>query len=421
MGTTKKCPYCGQEIDVKSKFCVFCGAKQEMTPDSPQGITYETGVAYSPDNIGASLFKSCFWEQITKHYCDFKGNVGKMTFKVCYHYYFLIVFLTVGVFEVVPLLGILCWVLLLGLIAPFLGLHARRLHDIGREGTWKELFSWNFFDLMRKDGVTHDSKKWKVKDTIITIAMAVVSLVLLFAPIHLKGKNDYEEPLSVSTNTTSGDDSPQKRNVVEYKYIIDEELSAKIEKQVIEDYKTQAIYDRTTSDFDEAERAALVAEDTYGYLCVDGDFFYQSQDLDLEQINVKAHARLLDKENAHVFITLYSEPQPSLVLVMLRDVKTGNWLVDDIKDVDNQYSVKEELLECAKEMQEIKWVDVDVSDLWIRYAPSAGSEALKSFDGKIIHPNKGAKFEYLGESGDFYKIRYDDKELWVSKRYTHIE
>lgn len=213
MGTTKKCPYCGQEIDVKSKFCVFCGAKQEVTPDSPQGITYETGVANFPDNTGASLFKSCFWEQITKHYCDFKGSVDRKTFWIWYLYYSLILFVINGFSLFAPVLGILLMIVSSGLLLPLLGLYVRRLRDIGKKWTWifivfiglisiilvpllPQFFSlpigkivfvlissigliW-FYVLMALKGKTHNPNKWTVKDTIITVMMVVGGFGLFY-------------------------------------------------------------------------------------------------------------------------------------------------------------------------------------------------------------------------------------------------
>lgn len=569
METTKRCPYCGQEIIAKSKFCVHCGAKQEVTPDSSQGITYETGVANSPDNTGASLFKSCFWEQITKHYCDFKGRVDRKTFWIWYLYYSLIMFVINGFSIYVPLLGLALMVVLwFGLLLPFLGLTVRRFRDIGKKWTWFFVILipivgpiW-YLVLMAEKGVLKNNNQWTVKDTIITIVMSIVGLGLFFMPSSSRSEGGYEEVLFSGHNKdldeaelkfqfglinfiarnepfsnymdsdlksiyemvrekekeygvsceclnlirqmeseyktidvtdcyfmednqalvvgeTSFNNYPNgevtmmlkyerenspfanhnsiikvlvsdvysekddmllsdcmidwlvsepylhndnfNKDGFTYNYIIDKDLSAKIEKQVVEDYKTQTIYNCTTPDFEAAEDAALAAEDFFGYLCVDLDYFYQSQDLELDQLNVKAQAKLLNKDNAHVFVTLYSENKPSLVLVMLRDDKTGKWLVDDIKDTDNNYSVKEGLLDCANEYLEMLFVVIDVSDLRLRLAPSLEAETLKLPDGTNKHPNKGDKFEYLGELTGFYKIRYNGETVWVSKDYTHVE
>lgn len=59
--------------------------------------------------------------------------------------------------------------------------------------------------------------------------------------------------------------------------------------------------------------------------------------------------------------------------------------------------------------------------LRLRLGPSTSADTFKWGDGSNRHPNVGEKFKYLGESGDFYKIDYKGHELWVSKKYTHLE
>ena len=67
------------------------------------------------------------------------------------------------------------------------------------------------------------------------------------------------------------------------------------------------------------------------------------------------------------------------------------------------------------------YVVIDGSELRLRLGPSTSADTFKWGDGSNRHPNVGEKFKYLGESGDFYKIDYKGHELWVSKRYTHLE
>lgn len=66
-------------------------------------------------------------------------------------------------------------------------------------------------------------------------------------------------------------------------------------------------------------------------------------------------------------------------------------------------------------------VVIDGTELRLRLGPSTNADTFKWGDGSNRHPNKGEKYRYLGESGDFYKIDYKGHELWVSKQYTHLE
>lgn len=66
------------------------------------------------------------------------------------------------------------------------------------------------------------------------------------------------------------------------------------------------------------------------------------------------------------------------------------------------------------------YVVIDGSELRLRFGPSLDADTFKWADGTNRHPEVGEKFEYLGESDDFYKIDYNGKELWVSKQYTHV-
>ena len=68
-----------------------------------------------------------------------------------------------------------------------------------------------------------------------------------------------------------------------------------------------------------------------------------------------------------------------------------------------------------------RYVVIDGSELRLRLGPSTNADTFKWGDGSNRHPNKGERYRYLGESGDFYKIDYKDHELWVSKQYTYLE
>ena len=47
-------------------------------------------------------------------------------------------------------------------------------------------------------------------------------------------------------------------------------------------------------------------------------------------------------------------------------------------------------------------VVIDGVNLRLRYAPSSDAETYKWADGTNRHPEKGERFPYLGEVGDFY-------------------
>ena len=70
--------------------------------------------------------------------------------------------------------------------------------------------------------------------------------------------------------------------------------------------------------------------------------------------------------------------------------------------------------ETEEDMISGSYVVIDVSDLRLRLGSSTSSDTFKWNDGSNRHPNKGEKYRYLGESGDFYKIDYKGHELWVS-------
>lgn len=69
----------------------------------------------------------------------------------------------------------------------------------------------------------------------------------------------------------------------------------------------------------------------------------------------------------------------------------------------------------------LSYVVIDGTELRLRLGPSTSANTFKWKDGTNRHPNKGERYRYLGESGDFYKIDYKGYELWVSKHYTYLE
>ncbi|MBQ6087436.1 MAG: zinc-ribbon domain-containing protein [Bacteroidales bacterium] len=56
----------------------------------------------------------------------------------------------------------------------------------------------------------------------------------------------------------------------------------------------------------------------------------------------------------------------------------------------------------------------------LRRGPSLEAEIVTDFYGNNVHPNKGDYLEYVGEASDFYKVRYNGEEVWISKDYTSL-
>jgi len=56
----------------------------------------------------------------------------------------------------------------------------------------------------------------------------------------------------------------------------------------------------------------------------------------------------------------------------------------------------------------------------LRRGPSTSDEIFTDENGKPIYPFYDDKLAYLGESGDFYKVRFMQQDLYISKRFSEI-
>lgn len=65
-------------------------------------------------------------------------------------------------------------------------------------------------------------------------------------------------------------------------------------------------------------------------------------------------------------------------------------------------------------------VHVVSSGVRLRRGPSTSHEIFSDAQGRPIYPIAGDNLVYLGQSGDFYKVRFKQQELYISKRYTEL-
>ena len=110
-------------------------------------------------------------------------------------------------------------------------------------------------------------------------------------------------------------------------------------------------------------------------------------------------------------------------------IKGDSSKTSEVKNVSSNTSIEKNEAKANASSKEntIKYsnskqhVVIDGSQLRLRLGPSTEAETFKWKDGTNRHPKVGEKFEYLGESGEFYQIDFHGHQLWVSKQYTHLE
>lgn len=110
-------------------------------------------------------------------------------------------------------------------------------------------------------------------------------------------------------------------------------------------------------------------------------------------------------------------------------IKGDSSKLSEVKNVSSNTSIgKNEAKDNASSKENtIKYsnakqhVVIDGSQLRLRLGPSTEAETFKWKDGTNRHPKIGEKFNYLGESSEFYQIDFHGHQLWVSKQYSHLE
>ncbi len=83
---------------------------------------------------------------------------------------------------------------------------------------------------------------------------------------------------------------------------------------------------------------------------------------------------------------------------------------------------KEKELEIIKSIMETstRFVVVNGTHLRIRLAPSLSAETLKDSNNNNIHLEKGLQLPYLGDQDDFFRIMYQGKVGYISKKYSNL-
>ena len=65
-------------------------------------------------------------------------------------------------------------------------------------------------------------------------------------------------------------------------------------------------------------------------------------------------------------------------------------------------------------------VVVDGVNVRLRWGPSLNAAIYTNNHGKPIYPSNGSRLTYLGQSGNWYKVRYGGKVLYISKDYSYL-
>lgn len=56
----------------------------------------------------------------------------------------------------------------------------------------------------------------------------------------------------------------------------------------------------------------------------------------------------------------------------------------------------------------------------LRYGPGLNYAIYSNNRGNPIYPSKGSRLTYLGQSGNWYKVRYNGQTLYISKDYSYL-
>lgn len=74
----------------------------------------------------------------------------------------------------------------------------------------------------------------------------------------------------------------------------------------------------------------------------------------------------------------------------------------------------------APSPQQQRYIIVDGANVRLRFGPSLDSGWLHNSAGQPIYAPRGSRLPYLGQTADFYKVRYSGNEVYISKQFSHI-
>lgn len=103
----------------------------------------------------------------------------------------------------------------------------------------------------------------------------------------------------------------------------------------------------------------------------------------------------------------------------------GQWRVDDI--VVDGISDKQELKNCLMaEKQHLTTVDRIVvvigNKVRLRWSPEIKADNIVLDEhSRTQYFNKGDKFKYLADAGDFYEVSYNGEKAYISKQFTCLK
>lgn len=68
-----------------------------------------------------------------------------------------------------------------------------------------------------------------------------------------------------------------------------------------------------------------------------------------------------------------------------------------------------------------RYVVVNGTNVRLRYGPSLNANIYRNERGVPIFPDKGDMLIYAGQSGDWYKVYYDGRIFYISKKHCYLK